>query len=345
MCGFISARGDFADSPDSLLARSQRVHGGKSTFGLKLRIDAGSDYVLGHRPTERGTFNFRWPLVEYRLERRGFEPGLCSVFSYVKDGVLFQIMRLMPGLPLGPVNSAIMDDNEPGLHVAITAGGRFHFGCRCHGLEPGEYTVGHAGHGYVRTLRNGRLSQALAMQVFVDGIPIELESEESTVDRGGTDFGDTTFATSVALIPGDPTVIVASFGFCPPDSVGHRLPCPDSLDLWSYVGCGVDCENATDWLWREKLDNGAEKAEFNSYFTEICLVGRCLERLLYVNYVPMETGSPEHPHGVALLNSMGTDSRVDFQSFLYVSGSAASVSDYGLTLSMQLANTVSHPGP
>ncbi len=73
---------------------------------------------------------------------------------------------------------------------------------------------------------------------------------------------------------------------------------------------------------KEKLDTGApttdaSSAEFNSYFTEICLVGRCLEKILYVNYLPItaDTGG-DHAHGYAPLNSLATDARVDIQTIL-----------------------------
>lgn len=320
LCGFVCAQGDYPNTPDSILARSQRVRGGKSTFGLKLAAE-GSDYRLGRR-TERGCFNFRWPLVEYRLEREGSEPGTYSLFSFVRDGTLYQVMRLRFG-ELSPAMKMWAPKDEKVKHtMTITAGGSLRFSCRCGGLEPipDGYGVEHDASGFVRILRNPCLGdsaqhQALSMQVFVDGKRQLLRSGQSDAskDGGQSGLGDLRFSTAVSVSPGTATVIISTLRFCSSSEAGNAIECPDSEDTYKYVGIGQDCDNATDWLWREKLDSGGNKIEFNSYFSEICVAGRCLERVLFVSSLPVPTDQGE---GYALLDCTVANSQVDFQAVL-----------------------------
>lgn len=291
---------------------------------------------------ERGCFNFRWPVVEYSLERqRGGEdePGTCSLFSYIQDGVLYQVMRLMAGRPAVLSGSAIQDENaDP--DITIEAGGKFHFGCRCRGLRPGTnpYVVEHNASGYIRTLRHPCIPQVLEMQFFEDGKAISLAPQRdparengthSDEDSEGEKIGDMSFSTNISISAAKATIVVATLRFRSPETPQTVLGYPDSVKVFDYVGCGLDNKDsskanlyATDWLWKEKLDTDApttdaSSAEFNSYFTEICLVGRCLEKILYVNYLPVPTDTEgDHVQSYAPLNSLATDARVDIQTIL-----------------------------
>ena len=327
LCGFVCARGDFPDTPDSILARSQRYRGGKSTFGLKLSSE-GSDYAVGGC-TERGSFNFRWPVVEYSLERKDSEPGVLSLLSFVRDGTLFQVMRLRPGEILSSKwNRRTIpkkdDKGKTNHRIVVTAGGKMQFSCRCGGLEPqaNGYKVGHDTTGFVRNLCNECFSNspqhaALSMQVFVDGDRVTLRNETS----GGNDnqpkgFGDTSFSTTVPISPGKATTIIATLRFCNVGDVEKLLEPPESEDIYKYIALDQDCYNATALLWGGNpgnFDSDEDGDDFNSYFSEICLAGRCLERLLSVNSLPVETDLSD---ASALLNSTATDSRVDLQAVL-----------------------------
>lgn len=75
--------------------------GGSATFGLRLAGE-GSTFRLGNM-VERGCFNYRWPVNEYSLllnktseddDSSETEVGTCTRFSYIKDGVCYQVMRL-----------------------------------------------------------------------------------------------------------------------------------------------------------------------------------------------------------------------------------------------------------
>ncbi|KAI1113543.1 hypothetical protein F5Y14DRAFT_417551 [Nemania sp. NC0429] len=97
--GIVFARGAFSSSVYARMSRAQMEFGGSATFGLQLAGEE-STFRLGNM-VERGCFNYRWPVNEYSLVRNdpsgdedGSEVGTCTRFSYIKDGVCYQVMRL-----------------------------------------------------------------------------------------------------------------------------------------------------------------------------------------------------------------------------------------------------------
>ena len=80
----------------------------------------GSSFRLGDM-IERGCFNYRWPFNEYSLllneedheDRHVIKPkvaGTCVMFSFVKDGILYQVIRVEEGssrdsVPCDPFHS------------------------------------------------------------------------------------------------------------------------------------------------------------------------------------------------------------------------------------------------
>ncbi|RWA10509.1 hypothetical protein EKO27_g4575 [Xylaria grammica] len=131
--GLIFARGAFSSSLYACISRAQTQYGGSATFGLRLARDQvpyvdstrksngtklqitsqpsqeqgarpseGSSFRLGEM-TERGCFNYRWPLNEYSLllnnapvgkDNPDVDAGYCTRLSYFKDGVCYQVIRL-----------------------------------------------------------------------------------------------------------------------------------------------------------------------------------------------------------------------------------------------------------
>lgn len=104
-CGLVFVRGDHPNTPDAILARSQRRDdsGSKGTFGLNLLADE-SDFDLGEKITQ-GMANFKWPYTKYELRRKSKHgagrdrppSGTYEMISFVKDGSIFQVIRIKPG--------------------------------------------------------------------------------------------------------------------------------------------------------------------------------------------------------------------------------------------------------
>jgi hypothetical protein len=116
------ARGNFSTSLYASLSRTQVKFGGPTTFGLEIAraehayhpggahhsggvsdTEQQSSFKLG-RMIERGCFNYRWPVNEYHLDlhedlAKSLEKhvGTCQIFSFAKDGMFYQILRIEEG--------------------------------------------------------------------------------------------------------------------------------------------------------------------------------------------------------------------------------------------------------
>ena len=88
----------------------------------------GSSFRPG-QPIERGCFNYRWPLNEYSLLLNDLpgdddlekETGTYATFSFVKNGVLYQVLRIEQGCRSEPNNTCYLF--PPDGQIALTIGG------------------------------------------------------------------------------------------------------------------------------------------------------------------------------------------------------------------------------
>ena len=148
-CGVIFVRGDFPDSPDSILARAQRRNQ-QGAFGLEVRIDEKSQHVL--EPSVQSLINMRWPYTRFNLvgpdtsvaqtaAPKSKVYGHLSFCSFVRDKTLYQVLRVTPANWLrSPTNSevcSIIDspigkekDKSP-VPVTVQVGGMVRMGCAC----------------------------------------------------------------------------------------------------------------------------------------------------------------------------------------------------------------------
>lgn len=155
--GLIFVRGDFQTSLYSSLSREQRLFGGPSTFGFEVAVDKprhnldngglneeGSSFVLGEM-IEQGSFNYRWPFNEYylRLNDTSKEKiGTCVMFSFIKDGILYQVIRVEQGSAQDSVYSKPPKFPQQS-QIALTIGGPLWFqsfasSCRLDGEKLNE---------------------------------------------------------------------------------------------------------------------------------------------------------------------------------------------------------------
>ncbi|KLU80931.1 hypothetical protein MAPG_00027 [Magnaporthiopsis poae ATCC 64411] len=120
--GIIFCRGHFERSMYASIARSQQVIGRLSTFGLKLSnakaagLPINTEGLRLGKILDRGSFNHRWPFVEYSLlldstasgdgspnaqkhdkVEGQLETGTCTMLSFVKDHMLYQVLRIEQG--------------------------------------------------------------------------------------------------------------------------------------------------------------------------------------------------------------------------------------------------------
>lgn len=99
-------RGNFPDDPEAILVRTQRRKQ-KGGWGLTLPSEAESElnrglsYTLGLVHSQ-GLINYQWPYMKYELLHKGCNPGTYEICSLVKDETLYQVSRIIPGVPSNP---------------------------------------------------------------------------------------------------------------------------------------------------------------------------------------------------------------------------------------------------
>jgi hypothetical protein len=123
-CGVIFVRGDFPDSPDSILARAQRRNE-RGPFGLQAKIDEDSPYVL--EPAVQSFINMRWPYTRFNFVQQDTSQvpsksvvfGHLSICSFVKRGSLYQVLRITPSqclrTPTSSETSSLVDVEKSSL--------------------------------------------------------------------------------------------------------------------------------------------------------------------------------------------------------------------------------------
>jgi hypothetical protein len=180
-CGFVAVKGDFEASLDSIIARAQRPRGGKATFGIKVPdppTDRPNLYLSLGKIEAKGTFNHRWPFNRFALERDEERIGSCSMFSCVKDGTLYQVVRLSTAeicsdRSIAPwlVSGREAQHLDPTTNrVALEFGGVFRFSCLCGGLQEGSSVSSWNESNSVGRIEHTCLpGRKLVLQIFVNG--------------------------------------------------------------------------------------------------------------------------------------------------------------------------------
>ena len=329
ICPFVSAKGDFPDTPDSIMARAQRLYGENATFGLKVAKPVGpSTNVRACRlgkVLERGYFDYRWPFNRYELEKSGERVGTCTLFSCFQAGTLWQVMRLEAA-------------GKATLQVPVVAGGRVRFDCMCSALDPGQYSPTLSENQKELTLRaSGLLGWTFTMELIDNEERIRLNQDTAPAIQapsdsyqalalGGTgtsskDYGSIFSHHTFTVEPGKPRDIIASFTFKYSGSSAFVGAPPH--DITNLAGIGEDTARSKLQLWHELYPSLNPTAEHHgeAVLHEARLVGRCLEKILNVNFMPVSPNQDHLGHDqfylpvVALLPK----AHFNFQDILYAS--------------------------
>jgi hypothetical protein len=333
-CGIVYVRGSFPDNPEAILARSQRRDdlGDKGTFGLQIqpqpfekgRTDRPSALERDER-VAHGLVNFRWPYSQYELRRKTEngefelgEAGTCEAISWVKNGTLFQALRL---------NAPPQDANA---HLKIRIGGNVRFGCPCTNKPQIGNNQLETEDGSIRKLTSDglqlssissqycqyveheeqlekRLEKRLEIQLFIDGQRQKLEIPANAAVCGYN-------CKEIYLLPRQPRTIVATFKLVdeePYTAEQLNNPARFSKDAFneaeSDLGIADDSFLMTDRLWTACVPSNYTAIQAK----EFCALARCVEQIMGVMCVPI---SPES--GAALVYNIITAQYVDLQSTL-----------------------------
>ena len=205
-CGIVFVRGNFPNTPDAILARAQVRDdtGSKGTFDIHFRHDPEdktSGYELGVRRAQ-GLANFRWPYTQYELKRKGVDEaakGSYEGISFIKDGTMFQILRLTSGRL--PRNIADTDTRS----IQFQIGGKVQFGCPCsNGVEQSstkEFEFTAIDDGCRLVYKSKHYTHRLDIQVFVNNQPAKITENRTT--SSGT--------VEIELSKHEPIVIISTY--------------------------------------------------------------------------------------------------------------------------------------
>jgi hypothetical protein len=342
ICGLSTVKGAFEDTPDAILARSQRRYRGKSTFGLKLVVP-GND-TLQNTPSvisDRAFFNFRWPIFTTALIFNGCEHSTSTLFSCVMNKTLYQVLRLRVGVKHERVESiteGTPDDADFAATVSITIAGPSRFGCMCSRPQRRDFPIcPETSRPIVRRTECTALKKALDLQLFHNGKPIEIHGKMNQNENlDGKTCAIDGEMLYIDVFAGKSTTVVAAWTICDTESPKVTLSCPASEVIKKHVAIDIEDNNAIGFLWQRTLDNDSSNLGWREKFMDFCLIARCVEKILCVNFVPLHLDQDEKrarfqgrpgsstvtesaqfsPH--APIKSVLPRSDVDFQSILLV---------------------------
>jgi hypothetical protein len=299
-CGIVYVRGQFQNTPDAILARAQRpdVSGLKGSFGVQIHPD--SLFELGEKQAQ-GFINLRWPYIQYDLRKKAaFQDGNGGTYeeiSFVKDGTVFQVIRIKWGR-----GSSLSDfDSSNSLEreiIKLKSGGEIQFGCPCSNGGPP------VADNFRLHLDNNQLSctselyqKRLDIQMFVNNLPQELGPSQSSRASQEVQVPDLSRSHDIDLCIGKPITIVSTYRLR--DCTSVNLHCLSELngqyfeDIEDYLGISGTSLHMTDRLWTALCSTNYESSEA----VEFCVVGRCVEQILCVSSVPVPDDPPVAPSG------------------------------------------------
>lgn len=361
LCGIVFLRGNFPNATDAILARAQQrdKSGKKGTFGLEIDPTA-SDFELGER-RDQGFVNFRWPYIQYELKRKYEDGGVEQIqigtyesISFVKDGIVFQVVCLRSGRLLPQGNPTRR------LKIRFKLGGCLQFGCPCSNGRPYEGETEEEAHNIPQMhswddgKRLGCISshyqKRLEIQLFINHEPKNIIYTASSAwahnNLGRKVQVDAT--EEVEIVAGKPTIIVATYALRDSSTMEPVLTTDSFGSIADYLGVSNDSERMSDRLWTACLTTNYDAAEA----VEFCAIATAVEQTLCVSSVPVisacsnnapenasqqtsdslrehstvlekfslgQTPISDRDSGIALVRNIMAGQYVDLQSTLYVS--------------------------
>lgn len=342
VCGIVFVRGDFPNTPDAILARAQTREntGSKGTFDIHFLHDPATSgngatrsqsqtdnerptgYTLGEKRAQ-GLANFRWPYIQYDLQRTNGEEvrkGGYEGISFIKDGTMFQIIRLTVERTPKRANP------WPEQSIKFRLGGKVQFGCPCsNGINQSstrEFEFDSPNEGYKLVYQSMHYKHQLEIQAFVDGEPRNITTDQSS-----------STGTIEVTLSQEPTIIITTYhlrGLAETHTKSDTypmIPMVKSAEIEDYLGISNASFEMTDKLWLASLTKQFDAVET----LEICAVARYVEQILGVSSVPIAAADPEisltasdctgHSDfdsisGIALVRNIITSQYVELESIL-----------------------------
>lgn len=315
---------------------------------------SGARLVLGSM-IERGCFNYRWPFNEYTLltstksdakdaringgvsttgaENGVKEAGTCAFFSFVKDKIVYQVLRLEQDYH---PNVSFNHDHEDDSRFVLTIGGPIKFELFTSNSNEGPDDGAHEGSdaavqekakmGHLRISARNKSTQ-LEVKLYQlrndspEGyaeVPLYPGDQERTgISNSCTPKACTYKARLKFSSPQKPAVFVAAFRLLDGGGQVDFPKPPKSEDIYEYVGIAPTSERATGAMWETIFLGREEKTNAISELSEVSLIARCLEKILHVDLIPegfgqtFVRGSP-----LAVVSNIFLQANVDLKAML-----------------------------
>lgn len=329
-CGLVFVRGQFPNTPDAILARSQRRDdsGSKGTLGTRLQpAESDTDIDLGERRVQ-GWINLKWPYSQYELKKkteiRDGSGGTLEQISFVRSGTVFQILRLQwgHGSSLSEYNSA---DGQKHT-VTIRAGGTIQFGCPCSNGGPANednFTSISDNHGDNKLIcLSDRYRSRFEMRLYINGIPQYLAPSATHLDVEEVSGSEINLSSlhKIEISDNEPVFIVSTYTLKHEDDEDETTIASHFSGIEDYLGISNDSLNMTDRLWTALCSTNYEAYEA----VEVCVIGRCVEQIISVAAIPFYgrfavQQDTENQHKVletALIHNIINSQHVDVQTAL-----------------------------
>ncbi|KAI0113423.1 hypothetical protein F4814DRAFT_460539 [Daldinia grandis] len=346
--GVIFAHGDFKNTYHSSLSRAQRQQVVNATFGLRIpdnqelfkqKVDSEnppSMFELGDM-IERGCFNYRWPFHEYILllnkdgKPNSRETGTCATVSFVRNDVLYQVIRLEKGCR-PEADSCFLSRWDGQLVLSI--GGSIKFGIFSTGDSNTEVkytTVGpHLGiiEDENKTQLEFRVYQLCGDEynLLSLGEPPENDNDDGIGKRIGSFYLSANLTeTKPQGLNGQKSknvhVFIAELRL---RKGGHEQPWPStptSEETYEYIGIDPGSKMNTAAMWDAIFQRREDLIARYSELSEVDLIGRCMEKILTVELVPTTFSNDQttnfRGHALALVSNLFVRPTIDLQSLFW----------------------------
>ena len=329
--GVITARGADKHSLSALIASMQRYTSNAFTFGLKLAsiappqdstattVKQGSvvedskdittkqgsaakvpeKIIVEQGPVvERGAFNYRWPFHETILVDpvSEIEGGTCALFSFIKEDVLYQVMRL---------EQECRPEAEQCLNTKFPVSSRIRLS-----VSPPKSFTAFPG---LTTMASTQFEAELYR--FVRG-SIEPKLVERFSGLADCEVEVEIDETKCKTKPDSVIFLLAMRVYekeTPPRTMLQPLT---SEEIFAWTGADPSSSWATGAMWETIFFRREHRTNWTSELSEVNLVARCLQRILHVDIVPQGPVKPGKKRPLALLSNIVLGAELDWQALL-----------------------------
>lgn len=272
------------------------------------------------------------------------ETGTCVTFSFVKDGILYQVLRIEQGCWSDDATADLCHQFPNDSQIVLTVGGPVQF-------RPFDVATKSAeeeepkGNIVVRPPNNDGLvkcvqvldkDRAIGLEARVyqllpgerkkasDGSwkteeerykPLRLRKSDSEHDNGEGGTGNATAYHAYGRLSSHTTArkkrsatFIAAFRLFEGSSLPKSWKIPTSQEIYTYIGADPKVsKDATGMMWETVFRKRYLLSDPISRLPEVHLIGRCLEKILQVDIVPIACRDPpETPSGDASVKSISS---------------------------------------